>query len=102
MLGGEGATERERQDVVRLGARLANSEDFRVVGLDGREIGVLESLRYENHTDHPDEILIKRRYLLWDRYASVSFEQVANVDPERERVYLAISSNAVEWRRGDR
>jgi hypothetical protein len=32
----------------------------------------------------------------------VSFEQVANVDPERECVYLAIPSNAVEWRRGNR
>jgi hypothetical protein len=70
------------------------------VGLDGREIGVLENVRYEKHTDHPDDILIKRRYLLWDRYATVSFEQVANVDPDRERVYLAIPSNAVEWRRG--
>jgi hypothetical protein len=92
-----GTTERERQDIVRLGARLANSEDFRIVALDGREIGVLENVRYEKHTEHPDDILIRRRYLLWDRYATVSFEDVANVDPERERVYLAIPSNSVEW-----
>jgi hypothetical protein len=57
-------------------------------------------VRYEKHTDHPDDVLIRRRYLLWDRYATVTFEQVANVDPERERVYLSIPSNAVEWRRG--
>jgi hypothetical protein len=95
-----GTTERERQDIVRLGARLANSEDFRVVALDGREIGMLENVRYEKHADHPDDILIRRRYLLWDRYTTVSFEDVANVDPERERIYLAIPSNSVEWRRG--
>jgi hypothetical protein len=96
-----GATERDRKDIVRLGARLANSEDFRVVALDGREIGVLENVRYEKHTDHPDDILIRRRYLLWDRYATVGFDDVANVDPERERVYLTIPSNSVEWRRGN-
>jgi hypothetical protein len=95
-----GATERERKDIVRLGARLANAEDFRIVTLDGREIGVLENVRYEKHADHPDDILIRRRYLLWDRYATIGFEDVANVDPERERVYLRISSSAVEWRRG--
>jgi hypothetical protein len=95
-----GVAERERQDIVRLGARLANSEDFRVVTLDGREIGVLENVRYEKHTDHPDDVLIRRRYLLWDRYATVAFEHVANVDPERQRVYLTIPSSSVEWGRG--
>ena len=95
-----GATDHERKDIARLGARLANSEGFRVVALDGREIGVLENVRYEKHTDHPDDVLIRRRYVLWDRYATVTFDQVANVDPERERVYLGIPRNAVEWRRG--
>jgi hypothetical protein len=71
-----------------------------VVALDGREIGVLENVRYEKHADHPDDILIRRRHLLRDRYATVSFEDVANVDPEGERVYLAVPSNVVQWRRG--
>jgi hypothetical protein len=57
-------------------------------------------VRYERHTDHPDEILVKRRILFWDRYATVPFEQVANVDPERERVYLALPRDAIEWGRG--
>jgi hypothetical protein len=57
-------------------------------------------VRYERHTDHPDEILVKRRILFWDRYAAVPFEQVANVDPERERVYLALPRDAIEWGRG--
>jgi hypothetical protein len=57
-------------------------------------------VRYERHTDHPDEILVKRRILFWDRYATVPFEQVANVDPERERVYLALPRDTIEWGRG--
>jgi hypothetical protein len=90
-------TERARRDILKLGARLANSEDFRVVALDGRELGWLENVRYERHTDHPDEILIRRRFLFWDRYAKVPFEEVANVDPERERIYLAVRHDAIAW-----
>jgi hypothetical protein len=97
--GGE-PTKRERRDIVQLGARLANADGFRVIALDGREVGSLENVLYERHTDHPDEILVRKRILLWDRYATVSFEQVANVDPERERVYLALPPDAIEWGRG--
>jgi hypothetical protein len=50
--------------------------------------------------DHPDEVLIRRRFLLWDRHATVPFEQVANVDPDGERVYLALPGDAIEWERG--
>jgi hypothetical protein len=50
--------------------------------------------------DHPDEILVRRRILLLDRWASVPFDQVANVDPERERVYLTLPRDAIEWGRG--
>jgi hypothetical protein len=55
---------------------------------------------YERHTDHPDEIRVRRRFLLWDRYATLPFEQVANVDPERERVYLTLPRGGIEWGRG--
>jgi hypothetical protein len=47
--------------------------------------------------DHPDEVLLRKRFLFWDRYATLLFEQVANVDPERERVYLALPHGEVEW-----
>jgi hypothetical protein len=91
--------ERDRKDILTLGRRLADSAGFRVVALDGREIGVAENVRYENHTDHPDEIVVRRRFLLWDRFATIAFDDVANVDPERERVYLAVPSEAVTWER---
>ncbi len=79
---------------------MSNSDGFRVIALDGHEVGWLENVLYERHTDHPDEILVRKRFLLWDRYATLPFEQVANVDPERERVYLTLSPDAIEWGRG--
>jgi hypothetical protein len=60
---------------------------------------VLESVRYEKHTDHPDEILVRRRVFFFDRFATVRFDEVANVDPERGCVYLAVPSGAIEWKR---
>jgi hypothetical protein len=68
-----GHTERERKDVVRLGAALAAAEGFRVVALDGRDVGEVEHVRYERHADHPDEIVIQRRLLLWARRDVVKF-----------------------------
>jgi len=78
---------------------LANAEGFRVIALDGRALGALENVRYEKHTDHPDDVLIRKRFLLWDRFATIAFDDVANVDPEGERVYLAVPSTAIEWSR---
>jgi hypothetical protein len=87
--------ERDRKDVLALGRRLADSVGFRVVALDGREVGVLEHVRYEHHTDHPDELVIRRRRFLRQQVARVSFDDVANVDRRSERVYLTIPSSEV-------
>jgi hypothetical protein len=91
----EGPTERQRKDVLRLGARLADAEGFRVVALDGRDVGDLEHIRYKRHADHPDEIVIKRRFLLWERRGVVKFDDVSAVDSDRKRVYLAVPSSAI-------
>jgi hypothetical protein len=56
-------------------------------------VGILEHVRYEQHTDHPDEIVFRRRRFLRERLVSVTFDQVANVDRPSERVYLAIRSD---------
>jgi hypothetical protein len=70
-----------------------------VIALDGREVGVLDHVRYEHHMDHPDNVVIRRRAFLWDRYATVSFNKVSNVDPARERVYLSVPHGTIEWAR---
>lgn len=76
--------ERDRDDILTLGRRLADSAGFRVVALDGREVGVLEHVRYKQHTDHPDEIVVRRRRFLRERFVSVPFGEVANVDGRSE------------------
>jgi hypothetical protein len=86
---------------VRLGSRLADSEGFRVIALDGRDLGALDHVRYERHMDHPDEIVIRRRVFLWDRYAIVAFDEISNVDPDRERVYLSVPHGSIDWARGE-
>ena len=89
--------ERDRKDILALGRRLADSVGFTVIALDGREVGVVEHVRYEHHTDHPDEIVIRRRRFLRNRLARVSFDDVANVDRRSERVYLTIPSAEVRF-----
>jgi hypothetical protein len=87
--------EPSHRHAARLGARLADAEGYRVVGLDGRNVGVVEHVRYVRHADHPDEIVVSRRILLWRRQIVVPFEAVGNVDPARERVYLTIPAEAI-------
>jgi hypothetical protein len=86
----------ERKDVVKLGAALADAKGFRVVALDGREVGEVEHVRYERHADHPDEIVIKRRFLLWARRGVVKFDEVSAVDADHARVYLTIPTASIE------
>jgi NADH dehydrogenase FAD-containing subunit len=86
---------RDRNDILTLGRRLADSAGFRVIALDGRDVGVLEHVRYEHHADHPDEIVVRRRRFLRERLVSVPFAEVSNVDRRNERVYLAIPSGEI-------
>jgi hypothetical protein len=87
--------ERDRDDILTLGRRLADSAGFRVVALDGRDVGVLEHVRYKQHTDHPDEIVVRRRRFLRERLVSVPFGEVANVDGRSGRIYLAIPARGI-------
>lgn len=91
---------RDRTDILALGRRLADSVGFRVIALDGREVGLLEHVRYRQHTDHPDEIVVRRRRFLRDRQTVVTFDQIANVDRRSESVYLAVPTSSIEWGNG--
>jgi hypothetical protein len=90
-----GSEEPAHRHAARLGARLADAKGFHVVGLEGRNVGVVDHVRYKRHADHPDEIIVYRRFLLWRRQIVIPFEAVGNVDPVRERVYLTIPTEAI-------
>jgi hypothetical protein len=92
--------ERDRTNILALGRRLADSVGFRVIALDGREVGLLEHVRYRDHADHPDEIVVRRRRVLRDRQTVVAFDQIANVDRRSGSVFLAVPTSAIEWGSG--
>jgi len=52
-------------EAARLGRLLASASGYDVLSSEGRSIGHLEHVRYRLHTDHPDEIVIRR--LTWTR-----------------------------------
>jgi hypothetical protein len=68
--------------------------------MDGREVGAVAHVVYKRHADHPDEIVIRRKVVLWERLHVVTFDEVAEVDPGRERVYLGIPSSAIRRHSG--
>jgi hypothetical protein len=47
-----------------LGRLLSAAAGYRVVTGDGTHVGWLDHVRYEQHADHPDEIVVRRRGLL--------------------------------------
>ena len=76
---------RERGEIGRL---LASAEGYRVLDEEGRPFARLDHVRYERHTDHPDEIVVRRR--LFRRKHVLPFEAVAAVDGKNETVLLRI------------
>lgn len=73
---------RSLRDASLLGYRLSQARGFRVVNDKGDELGVLERMRYERHSDRPDEIIV-RTGLIRRRRAVLPFESVLSVDVGR-------------------
>jgi hypothetical protein len=84
---------RERAD---LGRRLAAAEGYLVLASDGRHVGVVDHVRYEQHADHPDEIVVRRRNVLLRRRRAIAFDSVQAVDPRQRTVTLRIDSVTVD------
>ena len=77
-----------RGEAARLGRLLASASGYDVRSSEGRSLGQLEHVRYRQHTDHPDEIVIKRLHLLWKRRRVLPFNTVEAVDPSTGTVTL--------------
>jgi hypothetical protein len=59
-----------------LGRLLSAAAGYRVVARDGTHVGWLDHVRYEQHADHPDEIVVRRRGLLLKRHRAFPFSRV--------------------------
>ncbi len=62
-----------------LGRLLAAAEGYAVFDASGRQLGRVDRVRYERHTDRPDEIVV-RSGRLWKRELVVPLEAIEAVD----------------------
>lgn len=86
------ASEKELSELGRL---LAAAWSYQVLSRDGRYVGLVDHVRYERHSDHPDEIVVRRRNVFWGRRRVVPFAAVESVDPRRRTVTLEIDAESV-------
>ena len=61
-----------------LGRLLAAAEGYAVVDAAGCQMGRVGRMRYERHTDRPDEIVARRRF--WKRELVAPLEAIEAVD----------------------
>jgi hypothetical protein len=60
------------------------------VASDGTHVGWLDHVRYEQHADHPDEIVVRRRGLLLKRRRAFPFSGVETVRQRERTVVLRL------------
>jgi hypothetical protein len=84
----EASSERQLQERGEIGRLLASAEGYLVLNGEGRPFARLDHVRYERHTDYPDEIVVRRGLLR--RRLVLPFEAVAAVDGKNETVLLRI------------
>jgi hypothetical protein len=64
---GDQDAEQSLRTQAELGRLLSAAARYRVVAGDGTHVGWLDHVRYEQHADHPDEIVVRQRGLLRKR-----------------------------------
>ncbi len=75
------------KEQAELGRLLSDAVGYRVLSANGHELGLLEHVRYTEHADHPDELVLRRR-LFWKRPVVVPFAAVATVDRANRTITL--------------
>jgi hypothetical protein len=80
-----GSQLRERGEIGRL---LASAGGYLVLDEERRPFARLDHVRYERHTDYPDQLVVRRG--LFRRRHVLPFEAVAAVDGKNKTVLLSI------------
>ena len=88
---GDQDAEQSLRKQAELGRLLSAAAGYRVVTSDGTHVGWLDHIRYEQHADHPDEIIVRGRRLLARRRRVLPFSAVAEVR-QRERTVVVRST----------
>ena len=67
------------RELSELGRLLAAADGYAVLDAAGRLLGRVDRVRYERHTDRPDEVVVRRGWL-WKREHIVPLEAIEAVD----------------------
>ncbi len=78
-MGVEESKQPRLRELSELGRLLAAAEGYAVLDAEGRQLGRLDHVRYERHTDRPDEIVVRRRRF-WRRELVIPFRAIEEVD----------------------
>jgi len=92
---GDESAEQSLRRQAELGRLLAAAEGYRVVAIDGTQVGRLDHVRYERHADHPDAIVVRRRGFLPRRHRALPFSAVEAVKPRERTVVLRLDHSAL-------
>jgi len=72
-----------------FGRLLSAAARYEVRRVDGERIGVLDHVRYQQHGDRPDELIVRRgRFGL--RRVSIPFEAVQAVKPKERAIVVSL------------
>ena len=81
-------TESELRERGEIGRLLASAKGYLVLDEERRPFARLDHVRYEGHTDYPDELVVRQG--LFRRRHVLPFEAVAAVDRKNKTVLLRI------------
>jgi hypothetical protein len=70
--------------MAELGRLLAAAEGYQVLTKLGDRLGRVDHVRYQQHADRPDEIVVRSRRLLWSRRLAYPLSAVHEVK-QREK-----------------
>jgi len=77
--------------LAELGRLLAAADGYAVFDASGRQLGRVDRVRYERHTDRPDEVVVRRGWL-WKRELIVPLEAIEAVDRATSTIRLRCSA----------
>ena len=83
-----------RKRMAELGRLLAAAEGYQVLTGTGRRLGRVEHVRYQQHADRPDEIVVRSRTLFRTRRRVYPLSAVHEIKPREGTVVIDPAGDA--------